>query len=62
MNRLTHTEADCAECWEILEDKDVENVFERKSLVLNCKNCSGTLRDPIPWTELFTEGWRYETQ
>lgn len=61
MNRLTYTEADCAECWEILEHKLGENWYIRQTLGPDCENCCGTLRDPIPWTELFTDGWRYET-
>jgi hypothetical protein len=55
-NRLIGNVVDCWHCVDLLENKMGQNWAERAWRVRNCEVCEGTLRDPIPWSELFMMG------
>ncbi len=46
----SYTDADCSLCCEF------------PAPIYNCSNCLGIGRDPIPWSELFIAGRRFDNQ
>ncbi len=51
-----HRSADCPNCGEMAMMGGLGWTQVAKN-INECDICEGTVRDPIPWTELFTTGW-----
>jgi hypothetical protein len=49
-HEFSHTDADCPRCERMPLDHTSRHVRP------HCPVCAGTLRDPLPWSELFVAG------